>query len=116
MSFTATARARFVRMAPRKMRLVADLVRGRPVNDAVNALHFLTKRAAIPVEKTLRSALANLHQLEGAAKVDSDDVLVKTITVDEGPTMRRWLPRAMGRATRIRKRTSHLTVVVATKE
>ena len=113
--FEARAKARWVRIGPRKMRLVADMVRGKCVRDAVNVLHFSTKRASEPVEKTIRSALANLLAKEEAAKIDPSEVFVKTIMVDEGPILKRWRPRAMGRATRIRKRTSHLTVVVATR-
>ncbi len=112
MSVEAKAVARWVRVAPRKMRLMADLIKGQGVNEAVNRLHFSTTRASEPVEKTVRSALANLLQMDEAAKVDPADVFIKEIRVDEGATLRRWRPRAMGRATRIRKRTSHLTVVV----
>jgi len=112
MSLEARAVARWVRIAPRKMRLVIEMVRGDGVRRAVNKLHFSTKRASEPVEKTIRSALANLMAMEEAAKLDPSDVFIKEIKVDEGPTLRRWKPRAMGRATRIRKRTSHLTVVV----
>lgn len=104
---------RFIRMAPRKMRLVADLVRGRRVNDALEVLQFSSKAAARPIEKAIRSALANLMQGEGAREINPDETVVRTIFVDEGPTMKRYLPRAMGRATLIRKRTSHLTVWVA---
>ncbi len=113
MSLEARARARWVKMSPRKMRLVADMVRGKRVRDAVNQLHFSTKRASEPVEKTVRSALSNLLAMDEASKVDPGVVYIKEIKVDEGPTQRRWRPRAMGRATRIRKRTSHLTVVVS---
>jgi large subunit ribosomal protein L22 len=116
MALEARAHARWIRMAPRKMRLVADMVRGTGVQDAVNRLHFTPKRAALPIEKTVRSALANLLQQPAAAKIDPGDVVIKEIQVDGGPTARRWLPRAMGRATRIRKRTSHLTVVVSAPE
>ena len=112
----ARAVAKWVRMAPRKVRLVADMIRGQGVTEAVNRLHFSTRRASLPVEKTVRSALSNLLQMEEAAKVDPADVFIKEIRVDEGPTLRRWRPRAMGRATRIRKHTSHLTVVVATRK
>lgn len=115
MSLEARAIARWVRIAPRKMRLVIEMVRGETVRSAVNKLHFSTKRASEPVEKTIRSALANLMVMEEAAKLDPADVYVKEIRVDEGPTIRRWKPRAMGRASRIRKRTSHLTVVVAAR-
>ncbi|MDP8228097.1 MAG: 50S ribosomal protein L22 [Candidatus Electryoneaceae bacterium] len=116
MSLQARAIAKWVRIAPRKMRLVADMVRGKMVHEAVNELHYSTKRAAEPVEKTVRSALANLLIQDEAAKLDPDTVYISEIKVDEGPTWRRWRPRAMGRATRIRKRTSHLTVVVSSKE
>ena len=115
MSLQAHAKARWVRIAPRKMRLVADLVRGKSVNEAINWLHFSSKRAAEPLEKTIRSAMSNLLVADEASKLDPSDLFVKTITVDEGPTIKRWKPRAMGRATRIRKRTSHLMVVVASK-
>ena len=103
---------RFVRMTPRKMRLVADLVRGRKVNDALEVLQFSPKTAARPIEKAIRSALANLMQGERAREINPDETVVRTIFVDEGPTMKRFLPRAMGRATTIRKRTCHLTVWV----
>jgi len=115
MALEAKAIARWVRIAPRKMRLIVNMVRGENVRSAVNKLHFSPKRAAEPVEKTVRSALANLMVKDEAAKLDPADVYIKEIRVDEGPTWRRWSPRAMGRATRIRKRTSHLTVVVAAK-
>lgn len=113
MFLEARAKARWVRMSPRKMRLVANMVRGKVVNEAVDRLHFSLKRASEPIEKTVRSALANLLAMEAAAKLNPDEVFIKEIRVDEGPTLRRWRPRAMGRATRIRKRTSHVTVIVA---
>lgn len=110
------AYARWIRITPRKMRLVASLVRGKKVSEAVNILGFTPKRAAEPVEKTVRSALANLMQLDAASKLDPSDVTIHEIKVDEGPTQKRWRPRAMGRAFRIMKRTSHLTVVLTAKE
>jgi len=116
MSLEAKAVARWVRIAPRKMRLVVNMVRGEAVRSAVNRLHFSTKRASEPVSKTVRSALANLMVKEEAAKLDPSDVYIKEIRVDEGPIVKRWRPRAMGRASRIRKRTSHLTVVVAARD
>lgn len=103
------ARLRWLRMSPRKVRLVVDLVRGRPVEEALSILAFCPKSAAEPVAKLLRSAVANADQRGG---YNLDDLIVKRATVDEGPTWRRWLPRAMGRATRIRKRSSHITVVL----
>jgi large subunit ribosomal protein L22 len=104
---------RYLRMAPRKVRLTADLVRGRKVNDALQLLQFSPRAAARPVEKAIRSALANLLQAEGARELNPDEAVVQTIFVDEGPTLRRYISRAMGRATIVRKRSSHLTVWVA---
>ena len=103
------ATLRWLRMAPRKVRLVCDLIRGKAVEDALNLLSFADKAAARPVQKLLRSALANA---DTAGNVDIDKLVVKSIVVDEGPTWRRWRPRAMGRATRIRKRTAHVTVIL----
>lgn len=108
----AKATARFVRVAPRKARLVADLVRGRKAGQAQGLLTHSPKRAAQPIEKLLRSALANLMQQDEAQKIDVNEAVIKEIRIDEGPTLKRWRPRAMGRATRIRKRTSHMTLVV----
>ncbi len=111
----ARAIAKWIRISPRKMRLVADMVRGKGVDEAVNMLHFSTKRASEPIEKTIRSALANLMVQDEATKLGTEEVYVHEIRVDEGPTGKRWRPRAMGRATKIRKRTSHVTVIVAEK-
>jgi large subunit ribosomal protein L22 len=104
-----SARLRWLRISPRKVRLVVDLIRGRQVQDALNVLTFSHKAAARPVEKLLRSAVANADQAGG---FNLDKLMVDTIFVDEGPTWRRWLPRAMGRATRIRKRSSHVTIIL----
>jgi large subunit ribosomal protein L22 len=114
----ARAVARYVRQSPRKMRLVAELIRGKDVNEAYGVLRFTQKKAAEVVEKTLRSAVANaLHKAdEQGERVDIDELYVKRAFVDEGPTMRRWRARAMGRATPIRKRTGHVTVVVDRRE
>jgi large subunit ribosomal protein L22 len=100
-----------LRMSPRKVRLVVDLIRGRGAEEALNFLAFSRKAAARPVAKLLRSALANAEQSE----LDLDRLFVKVAFVDEGTTWRRWLPRAMGRATRIRKRTSHVTLELGVK-
>jgi large subunit ribosomal protein L22 len=113
----ARAIARYVRMSPRKVRLVVDQIRGKPVNEAYALLQFSKKGAAEPVGKTLRSAVANAQvksQDEGAV-LDVDDLFVQEAYVDEGPTLRRWRARAQGRASPIRKRTSHITVVVHTR-
>jgi large subunit ribosomal protein L22 len=114
----AKAIAKHVRMSPRKVRLVVDQIRGRSVNQAYAILQFSKKAAAEPVEKTLRSAVANAQyraQDEGDV-LDVDDLVVREVFVDEGPTLKRWRAAAMGRATPIRKRTSHITVVVDVKE
>jgi len=102
------AKLRFTRIAPRKARLVADLIRGKRSEDALSILSFTPKAAARIIIKLLRSAIANADQ----KKIDVDRLYVKTIMVDQGPTMKRFMPRAMGRATTIRKRTSHITIVL----
>jgi large subunit ribosomal protein L22 len=102
----------YLRMTPRKVRLVIDTIRGKRVEEAINILSFSPKSAALPLVKLLKSAVANADNKGG---VDIDKLVVKSAIVNEGPTWRRWLPRAMGRATRIRKRTSHVTVVLGEK-
>jgi len=109
----ARAVARYVRMSPRKVRRVIDLVRGKEVDAALNALHFLRKRAALPIEKTLRSAVANMLNNRDAKKVDEANLYVKTAYVDGGFTMKRFRAGSMGRASRVRKRTCHITIVVS---
>ena len=106
----ATAKLKFVRMSPQKARLVADQVRGLPVDAAINLLNFSNKRAADMLRKVLESAIANAEHNEGA---DIDELRVQTVCVDEGPTHKRLSPRARGRANRIVKRTSHITFTVA---
>lgn len=109
----ARAVARYVRMSPRKARRVVDLVRGKEVDAAINILHFTRKRAALPVEKALRSAVANMLNNPGSKKTNPEDLYVKTVFVDGGYTLKRFRAGSMGRASRIRKRTCHITVVVA---
>jgi large subunit ribosomal protein L22 len=103
---------KFLRISPFKARLVADLVRGKAVGEALTVLKFTPKKSGRFINKTLRSAIANAENLKA---IDVDTLFVKTIVVDEGPTLKRWRPRAMGRATRILKRSSHITVVLAEK-
>ena len=103
--------ARFVRVPPRKARLVVDLVRGKNINQALLAVQFTRKQAARIVEKVLRSALANAQQNHGARDVDR--LVVREAYVNQGPSLKRIQPRAMGRAFRIRHRTSHITIVVS---
>jgi large subunit ribosomal protein L22 len=114
----ARAIARNIRMSARKMRLVIDEIRGESVNDAYGVLQFSKKKAADPIQKCLKSAVSNaVYRADEEGEVlDADELRVKEAFVDEGPTMKRWRPRAFGRATPIRKRTSHVTIVVDTKE
>jgi large subunit ribosomal protein L22 len=106
----AIAKHNFARISPQKARLVADLIRGKSVDQALEILTFSNKKAADLVKKVLESAIANAEHNEGA---DIDDLNVAKIFVDEGPVMKRIMPRAKGRADRILKRSSHITVVVA---
>ena len=105
----AFASARYVRITPMKARRVVDLVRGLPVDQALATLEFAPQAAAETVHKVLRSAVANAETTEG---LDTHDLVVSVAHVDVGPTMKRWRPRAQGRATRINKRTSHITLAV----
>jgi len=102
----------FLRIAPRKVRIVADNVRGMPVGEALAMLKYTPQSAAKPLAKLLRSAVANAENKGG--HVDVDALFVKTLTVDGGPKMRRFMPRAMGRAFRIEKRTSHVYIELGT--
>ena len=105
----AFATARFVRITPMKARRVVDLVRGMPVDEALTMLQFAPQSAGETVYKVLESAVANAETNEG---LNAGDLVVSAARVDEGPTMKRWRPRAQGRATRILKRTSHITLAV----
>ena len=108
----STAKARYVRIAPRKLRLVMDMVRGKPVEDALTTLGLVRKGASPVLAKVIKSALANAENNHG---MNTDGLFIKEAYVDEGPTLKRFMPRAMGRATQIRKRTSHITVVLSEK-
>ncbi len=105
--------AKHVRISPRKARQVVDLVRGKPVGEALNILRFMPNKAATPVYKVVESAAANA---ENNFDMNRDDLYIAKIYVDEGPTWKRIRPRARGMADRIRKRTSHITVVLAERE
>lgn len=109
----ATAKARFVRVPPRKARAVADLVRGKSVNQALSILLTVPKNASKIVGRTLDSAVANAVIKAQGKQLDIDELRIQKITVDEGPTVMRWRPRARGRATKIRHRTSHIVVQVS---
>jgi large subunit ribosomal protein L22 len=106
----ARAQARYVRVTPMKARRVVDLIRGLPAAEAQSVLQFAPQSASEPVGKVLNSAIANAANNKN---LDPAGLFVKEAFVDEGPTMKRFQPRAQGRAFRIRKRTSHITVVVA---
>jgi large subunit ribosomal protein L22 len=105
----ATAKIRHVRMTPRKMRAIANHVRGMQAGKAVEFLTFCRRRAARPILKLIRSAIANADQ---KGDVDVDNLKIEKIEVDGGPTLKRWMPRARGMATPVLKRTSHVRVVL----
>jgi large subunit ribosomal protein L22 len=115
MEFTATYR--FARVSPQKARLVLDMIKGRRVEDALNALDYSTKRIAPDVAKVLRSAVANANYLsqEKGADVDLDNLYVKNAIANEGPRMKRIRPAPMGRAFRYQRRLAHLSIVLAEK-
>lgn len=108
----ASAKLKYARLSPQKTRLVVDMVRGKRVQDALNILKFSNKRPADVVAKLVRSAIANAEQ---GGVGDVDRLYVKSVSVDQGPVLKRFMPRAQGRATRIRKPTSHITVVLDEK-
>ena len=101
--------AKFIRISPRKVRIVAENIKGQPVESALGILTFTPKKAGRILLKVLNSAVANAEQ---NPNVDVDTLVVKKVSVDEGPTLKRWRARAQGRAYRINKRTSHITVVL----
>lgn len=103
------AKLRYVRLTPRKARLVADLVRNKPALEALDLLSFTNKKAAHYIEKTLRSAIANAVNNNG---MNEEKLFISKIMVDEGPVLKRIQPRAMGRADVIRKKLSHITIMV----
>ena len=114
--FEARAVQRHLRRAPRKVRLVADAVRGSYVNKALKRLEFTNKGSASDVAKVIKSAAANLRDKFQDERFDDEDLIIKTIFVDEGVTLKRIQPAPQGRAHRINKRSCHITVVVAKRE
>ena len=104
------ASATHIRISPRKVRMVVDTVRGKSVSQALSILGFTRKKAALPVQKLLKSAVANAVENGGISDVDT--LVIDRIMVDEGPTLKRFMPRARGRATPIRKRTSHIRIML----
>ncbi len=109
---SATARVRYLRVAPRKARLVADLIRGKKVQQALDLLAFSKRYVSKDFRKLIKSALANAQQ---KGDMDPDNLVVKTVMVDQGPILKRWLPRARGSATPIQKKTSHITLILKEK-
>ncbi|GAB6992490.1 50S ribosomal protein L22 [Paenibacillus pini] len=108
----AKAHAKSIRIAPRKVKLVVDLIRGKQVGEAIAILRHTPKSASLVVEKLLNSAIANA---EHNYSLDINKLVVSEVFVNQGPTMKRFRPRAMGRASRINKRTSHISLVVSEK-
>jgi large subunit ribosomal protein L22 len=111
----AKAAHRFLSSSPRKMRLVIDLIRGMSVDKALEVLHFSSKHSSKDAEKVLRSAVSNIMNRDEATRMEPGDLFVKEVFVNQGPTLKRISPAPMGRAYRIRKRSCHLTIIVATK-
>lgn len=112
----AIARATYLRGSARKMRQVMDLVRGRNVEEALSILRFTHKKNSVVLEKVIRSAVANAQNIHGDKLHDPNTLRIVDAQCDDGPMMKRFRPRAMGRATRIRKRTCHVKVIVATEK
>jgi large subunit ribosomal protein L22 len=107
----ATATLRYLRITPRKVRVVADLIRGKKVGLALAQLAYIEKRAAQPISKLLRSAVANADQA-AQGQLDVDTLFVRELQVGQGPVLKRFMPRAMGRAFKVMKKTSHISIVV----
>jgi len=109
----ARAQAKYVRIAPRKVRLVLDLIRGKEVADALNILRFTPRASSVVLEKLLRSAAANA---ENNHNMNKDTLYISECYADQGPIIKRYRPRAMGRASSIQKKTSHITIILQEKE
>ncbi len=104
-----TAKTKYIRIAPRKVRLVADMIRGQRVKEAKSLLHFTVNRSALPISKLLNSAVVSA---KNNLNWNEENLLIEKITVDEGPKLKRWMPRARGSASPIQKKTSHITIVL----
>lgn len=107
---------KYIGTSPRKMRLVVDMIRGKSVDHAIEMLHFSPKHSSKDAEKVLRSAVSNLMNKDESTKHEVSDLFVKEAFVNGGPTLKRISPAPMGRAYRIRKRSNHVTIVIATKK
>jgi len=111
----ARAVTKYIGSSPRKMRLVIDLIRGMQADKALEVLHFSSKHSSRNAEKTLRSAIANLMNSDESTRLEPQDLIVREAYVNQGPTLKRISPAPMGRAYRIKKRSCHLTIVIASK-
>ena len=107
--------ARYVHQSPFKLRKTLNSVRGLKVDDALNKLHFSSEKASVVIEKTLRSAIANLLAKDQESNISADSLKIKSAFVDGGPVMKRFRAASMGRASRLRRPTSHLTIIVTNK-
>lgn len=112
----ARAVNKYIRQSAKKMKPMLDMIRGKQVNSVINMLAYMPKKTAKIVELTTRSAVSNLLNTEEGAKINSDELIIAEAYANQGPVMKRIRPRSMGRAFMIRKRTCHLTIVVATPE
>ncbi len=112
---TSKATLKYARVSPQKARLVANMIRGRDLDEALEVLSFTPKKSAPMIKKLIESAVANAEDKHGD-DLDIDALYVQTITVDQGTSLRRFRPRAQGRATPVKKQTSHISVVLATRE
>lgn len=113
MAIEIKAHLRYLPITPRKVRLVADAIRGKWADDALHTLRFIPKRAALPLAKLLKSAMSNA---EHNFKLQKDGLYIRSLLVNEGPVLRRFLPRARGRATPLRHRRSHITMVLSERQ
>ena len=111
----AVAKQKYVRMSPLKVRRVLNMIRGKNVEEALNILHFTPKRAAGVIEKTLRSAVSNFYDRDEEGNISTSEIFVKSASVDQGPTLRRFRPMSMGRVGRIRRKTSHISITIEDK-
>ncbi len=111
----ARAISRYNKQSARKIRKVLDRVRGSRVNSAIDYLHFSSEKASVVIEKTIRSAIANLMQIEGNNDLDLDALKIKEAYADQGPVMKRFRAASMGRASRLRRPSSHITIVLTTE-
>jgi large subunit ribosomal protein L22 len=105
--------AKYERVPPRKAQIILDVIRGQKVEAALNQLHFINKQATLPIEKTIRSAVASIVNEQGSTNIDTDTLYIKHASVSKGPMLKRFMSRSMGRANRVLKRMCHIKIVIA---